>query len=204
MFSLLTLQPIHSIASFDELAERVDIITYVDENFKGTMKDFYIPILNQINRSHQLEEFDNEDLAQLINPNHVFLADGTNLKIFSHALQGLPIKVIDEKLIFLLLSKFPIHTSNESDEQWVQDLKQSIQTFYENGFYIYGYQLDLYYYRIKAIPILRKLYREGKIDNNEFTPLNLNELMHSFSIILYISLLNAVVLIGEIWIKWLQ
>lgn len=76
MFSLLTLQPTHSINSFGELAERIDIVPIVDQNFNEVSD---IPILNQINQSRLLKKFKNVDLAHLIKPDHVFLADCTNM-----------------------------------------------------------------------------------------------------------------------------
>lgn len=203
MFSLLTLQPTHTIVSFDELAKRTNITPIIDENFNQSL-GLDIPILKLIDESRHLKEFDNEELAQLIEPNNVFLADGTNLEIFSHALLGLPIKVSDEKIVFMLLARFPIHTSEESDKEWVEELKRSIQTFYEIGFYNYGYQLYLHYYRVKAIPILRKLYREGKIDNNGFKPLTLTELMQSFTFKLYALIFIVVALIGENVKEWIE
>lgn len=73
MFSLLTLQPTHSIDSFSELAKRVDVIPITYMYYETAVKTFNHPLLNAIGQSRPTVKFKDVGIAEFINPKRVFL-----------------------------------------------------------------------------------------------------------------------------------
>lgn len=77
-----------------------------------------------------------------------------------------------------------------------------MQLFYETGFYHYGLQ-ELYFSdRALVTPLLRKLYREGLIDNYEVASLTLATLKQPLTIMLYDFLGSVIVLYFELFNTW--
>lgn len=79
-----------------------------------------------------------------------------------------------------------------------------LQSYYETGFYNYGIQLYILGYRSNALPILRKLYREGLIDDDEVKWLTLAALQQSFTVALYSFPIAVIVLAFEVLDAWLK
>lgn len=184
IFSQLTLQETDSIETFSELASRNDIIAFnISERHSNKTKLF--------------KSFDYEtDLPLfLTQPNHVMIADYYNAEIFYQSYVGLPIRIASEKLDFSLIAKYPIRFRKTANKQWIQKLKNCMKSFYETGFFFYGYNLKLAFLRQNAMRVLRHLYQTGRIDDNEVRKLSLFQLKQSFLILILCSVL-AFVLFG--------
>lgn len=65
-------------------------------------------------------------------------------------------------------------------------------------------QLYIHYSRAKAMPVLRKLYREGLIDDDEVKPLALAALEQPFTTVLYSFPIVVIVLSLEMLNAWLN
>lgn len=79
-----------------------------------------------------------------------------------------------------------------------------MQQFYETCIFHYGRYQNDYYHKVKAVPILRMLYQEGKFDKNDAENLSVTALRQAFTILLYSFLIVVVVAIGEITKAWLE
>lgn len=124
MFSLLTLQPTHSIGSFAELADIVDVIPLTYRDYIWATNYFQETDLVAINRSRSYLTYWDVRATELIKPDRVFIDNEMNTVMLFESLKGLPIKLADEKLIFILDSKFPIITTDTSDKMWLMELKK--------------------------------------------------------------------------------
>lgn len=127
MFSLLTLQPTHSINSFAELSRRIDIIPIKTDNFDIAVKKL-LPnhlVLNTIIETRTLVKKGGIVAADLLEPNRVLLANLLFIKRMASSLHGMPFKISDEKLVFMLYAKYSIQQpSGKKDRSWALDLRQ--------------------------------------------------------------------------------
>lgn len=125
MFSLLSLQPTHSIDSFAELAKRVDVIPIKTDNFDIVVKKL-LPnhsVLNSIIKTRSLIKKGGNVAADLLEPNRVLLANLLFIKRIPSSLESMPFKISDERLVFILYAKYSIQSSG-NNRKWVLELRQ--------------------------------------------------------------------------------
>lgn len=75
-----------------------------------------------------------EIIRTLLRPDRVLIKSGVNIQHFFEVYQGLPLKIVEEKLIFVLNAKYPILTSNTTDKAWRLELRQWYSYF--NPFFL--------------------------------------------------------------------
>lgn len=186
IFSRLTLQETESIDTFDELKSRKDISIF---DFEDRHKK----------KLYSNNTFKNNLPQYMIQPNHVFLAIFYNAQIYIQSYSGLPIKIASEKLDFALLAKYPIRYQESKSKQWIQELKNCLKSFYENGFFLYAYNLKLACYCLQALPVMRELYRTGRIDDNDVKPLTLAQFKQSFITLIISSFMTFLLIVLELY-----
>lgn len=124
MFSQFTLKETRWINTFQELANRKDIIPIVHNNYLIAAQKLNNSLLNAISGSRQRNPLDPRKLPYyMAQPNHVLLADYLQIERFYHANKGIPLKIAEEKISFDMKAKFPIITSNFGDT-WLPELKE--------------------------------------------------------------------------------
>lgn len=123
MFSLLTLKETHSIDSFQELADRPDVMTIVGSNYEAAVKWLNNSNWNRFSQNRKIFRWNKARREDHL-MSSVYVDNLRNAETYLQTCNGLALRMANERLIFQLFARFAIIKSETTNKRWAKELKE--------------------------------------------------------------------------------